>query len=242
MEAEEQVVPSVWTRPHRARREQPSLSRAQIVTEALRLLDSDGLDALSMRKLGTRLNAGATSMYTHVANKDELIELVVDEVYGEMDVVPPSGPEGWREAAAECAHRLRSVILRHPWMVSVLGEVGLAHLGPNLMRMSEGLLGLFEEAGFTLDEANQAAQTLVSYVTGKATSEAALLVTLARGDQDERQWRKQVRPAAERAARPYPRLRRLYAAQREEDTGTAREDGFDYGLARILDGLQTRLV
>ncbi|MBO0515534.1 TetR/AcrR family transcriptional regulator, partial [Streptomyces beijiangensis] len=92
MSAEKKQVPSVWTRPQRRVREQPALSRDQIVTEALALLDDAGIEALSMRKLGTRLNAGATSLYTHVANKDELIELVVDLVYGEIEV--PAGGSG----------------------------------------------------------------------------------------------------------------------------------------------------
>jgi len=71
-------IPSVWTRD----REQPALSRAAIVREAIAMLDAEGTEALSMRKLGARLNAGATSLYRHVASKDELMELALDEVAG----------------------------------------------------------------------------------------------------------------------------------------------------------------
>ena len=70
-------IASPWNRPQK-RRTQPALSREQIVAEAFALLDAEGIDALSMRKLGARLNAGATSLYTHVANKEELLALVVD--------------------------------------------------------------------------------------------------------------------------------------------------------------------
>ena len=139
-------IPSVWAR-RRQQREQPALSQDRIVSEAIRLLDDKGIDALSMRSLGTRLGAGATSLYRHVANKDELIELVVDEVYGEMQVPDADDPAAWRAAVARCAHSLRSMVLRHPWVASVLGQVGLAELGPNLMQQSERMLALFQTAG-----------------------------------------------------------------------------------------------
>ncbi|MFC7587896.1 TetR/AcrR family transcriptional regulator [Nonomuraea antimicrobica] len=147
MPADKQPIPSVWARP-RPKREQPALSRDRIVSEAIQLLDTEGIEALSMRSLGTRLGAGATSLYRHVANKDELIELVVDEVYGEMRVPDAGDPAHWRAAVTDAARSLRSMVLRHPWIVSVLGQVGLAYLGPNLMRQSERLLALFQAAGF----------------------------------------------------------------------------------------------
>lgn len=240
MPADQQPAVSVWTRPRR-QREQPALSRERIVSEAVKLLDVDGIAALSMRSLGTRLGAGATSLYRHVTNKDELIELVVDEVYGELDTPDPGDPAGWRAAAARSAHDLRSMALRHPWVASVLGQVGLASLGPNLTRLSEGLLAVFEAAGFDLAEADQAMNTLTAYVIGMATSEAAYLSMLARSGQDERDWVESLRPAAERSVQDHPRLQAGYAAQHGKDPRTIREDNFEYGLQRVLDGLETRL-
>ncbi|WP_435835385.1 TetR/AcrR family transcriptional regulator [Streptomyces avermitilis] len=106
---ENRTIQSVWTRP-RGGRERPVLSREQIVAEALRLLDSEGIDALSMRKLGNRLSAGATSLYRHVANKDELIELAVDEIYGEIGLsdapaAPNAGGRTPPTAPTACARR-----------------------------------------------------------------------------------------------------------------------------------------
>lgn len=95
MPADKPPIPSVWARP-RARRAQPALSRERIVAEAVRLLDEEGMEALSMRGLAVRLGTAATSLYRHVANKDELIELVVDELYGELEVPDPVGATGWR--------------------------------------------------------------------------------------------------------------------------------------------------
>ncbi|MFI6793366.1 TetR/AcrR family transcriptional regulator [Nonomuraea sp. NPDC050383] len=236
MPAEKQPIPSVWARPRR-KREQPSLSRDRIVSEAIQLLDTEGIDALSMRSLGARLGAGATSLYRHVANKDELIELVVDEIYGEVRV-PAADPARWRAAVTESAHSLRSMVLRHPWVVSVLGQVGLAYLGPNLMRQSERMLTLFEAAGFAVDEADRAMKLLIAYVIGMTTSEAAYLSVLARSGQNEQDWLESLRPTTEQALQDYPLLR---AAEQTKDPEQIRAESFVYGVERILDGLETRL-
>src|ERR687893_1971585 len=90
---------SVWTRPRRARGGQPALSREQIVRAAIEILDAEGAAGLSMRRLGTRLGSGATSLYWHVAHKDELLELAVDEVLGEV-YVPEAGDTPWRVGAS----------------------------------------------------------------------------------------------------------------------------------------------
>ncbi|MFG2720186.1 TetR/AcrR family transcriptional regulator [Streptomyces sp. NPDC048416] len=239
--AEQRPIPSVWVRP-RERREQPALSREYIVAEAVRLLDAEGIAALSMRKLGTRLDAGATSLYRHVANKDELIELVVDEVYGEPAEPDTDRTAHWRETTVLRAHALRAMILRHPWIASVLGEVGVAHLGPNVMRLSDRMIATFEEAGFPLGEADHAVRALFAYVTGTAISEAAWLTMLTRVGETEQEWVKRLWPAAEQAAQDYPRLRKGYADQRGKDPKAARDENFAYGLDRFLDGLEARLA
>ncbi|WP_410659917.1 TetR/AcrR family transcriptional regulator [Amycolatopsis sp. lyj-112] len=230
--------PSVWARPPKRQRDQPSLSREQIVSAAIELLDAEGIDALSMRKLGIRLNAAAASMYTHVAGKDELVELVVDEIYGEVE---PPRPGQWRTAATRFAHDLRSTFLRHPWIGSLLGEAGVAYLGPNVLMLSEATLALFEDAGFSLDDADLALNTVMAYVVGRATSEAAWLTTLNRSGQTEQAWKAQLWPAAEQAVREYPRLKKLYAAQRNQKPDETNNADFERGLECVLDGLATKL-
>jgi AcrR family transcriptional regulator len=240
----EEPVPSVWARAAGPRRERPALSRELIVSEAVRLLDAEGIEALSMRRLSTRLGASAAALYSYLVSKDDLIELVVDEVYGEIDApeVPDGGDwAGWRPAAERRARSLRLMILRHPWIVSVLGDVGLAYLGPNMMRVSDGTLAVFEAAGFAPDDASYAMKTVAAYVIGVAVSEAAWLNKLARSQQTERDWVERLWPSAEKAAQAYPRLRERYAARRGRDPEKMREEAFGYGLERILDGLETRL-
>ncbi|GAB3729229.1 hypothetical protein GCM10027598_50420 [Amycolatopsis oliviviridis] len=236
---EEQAIQSVWTRPRR-KRDQPALSQAQIVAEAVRILDVEGVDALSMRRLGTALNAGATSLYRHVANRDELIELVVDEVHGEIALPDGDDPERWREAAVIGARSVRAMILRHPWVASLLGSVGLSYLGPNVMRLNERLLAVFVTAGFPGDEAEQAISSVMAYVIGMGTSEAAWLTTIAKSGKSEREWAEQLRPAVEAAVREHPHQRERIA-QGDVDPERVREEKFRYGLDRMLDGLETRL-
>ncbi|MFC7106081.1 TetR/AcrR family transcriptional regulator [Nonomuraea rubra] len=144
MPEDHKQIPSVWARPPKER-QQPLLTRESIVAEAVRLLDEEGADNLSMRRLGSRLGAGATSLYRHVANKDELLELALDAVYGELPL-PDTGE--WRSTVTEVSRALRATILRHPWLAAELAEAGLAYLGPNVLRQSEFMLGVMEDAGF----------------------------------------------------------------------------------------------
>ncbi|MGC4938885.1 TetR/AcrR family transcriptional regulator [Kribbella sp. DT2] len=233
---------SVWTRPKRGRRrEQPALSQEQIVAAAIKLLDADGLDALSMRKLGAELGAVATAVYWHVANKDELLELVVDHVYGELEVPTITDASAWRDGAIASAISLRGIIQRHPWLAATLADVGVTFIGPNLMAVSDRILALYETAGFSTIEADQASKTVIGFVLGIAGNEAATLTKLARTGETVEQWVAKAMPAAERAAQNHPRMRALYAAYADYDLNTADDDTFTYGLDRVLDGLELRL-
>ena len=231
---DEAAAPS-RSRAGRRRKGEPALSLDQIVSEALALLDEEGLDALSMRRLGTRVGAAATAVYWHVSTKDELMELVVDEVYGEIEVPDVEGPAGWRAAVATCASNVRAAILRHPWITSVLDEVGVAYRGPHLMRVSDRMIALFEAAGFDLIQADRSLGTVLAYVTGIAGAEAAA----SRRGAGDAQTRTDALAAAEAAAERYPRLQALYGAYRER--GPADDDGdFAYGLDVVLDGIEAR--
>jgi AcrR family transcriptional regulator len=232
-------IPSVWAREKREP-EQPALSRAAIVREAIVMLDADGIEALSMRKLGARLKAGATSLYRHVATKDELMELAVDEVAAEITVPAPGSPD-WRAAATEAAWSFRATALRHPWLASVLGQAGLAYLGPNLMAVSERLAALFISAGFP--DPSGAIDVVLSYVIGMSTTEAAWLTTVARSGQTEAEFVARLMPAAREAAADHEHLAEAYAASEIEDIDPAkvRDTKFANALNVVLDGLSLRL-
>ncbi|MFJ5260678.1 TetR/AcrR family transcriptional regulator [Streptomyces sp. NPDC088387] len=234
-------IPSVWARPQKPA-DQPALNRDAIVREAIAMLDADGVEALSMRKLGARLNAGATSLYRHVATKDELMELAVDEVAAEIHV-PPAGRPDWRADVTEAAASFRAVALRHRWLSSVLGQAGLAYLGPNLMSFNERLAALFAAAGFA--EPSRAIDCVVSYVIGVSTTEAAWLTTVARSGETEAEFVARLMPAAQEVAARHVHLAASF--EREDITAKVadpvalREDKFADGMEIVLDGLSLRL-
>ncbi|MFJ1868773.1 TetR/AcrR family transcriptional regulator [Streptomyces sp. NPDC088097] len=229
MTAKADRIPSVWARPAPAPRT-PALNRAAIVREAIAMLDENGIEALSMRKLGARLGAGATSMYRHVDTKDELLELAVDEVLGEI-VLPEADDGNWREAVTACAGSFRATALRHPWVCAELGQAGLASLGPNLAAVMERLTALFVHTGFT--EPHTAVDALFSYSIGMSTMESAWLTTVARSGQSEARFLARFLPptAPEDAQDP----------DSDAHAVAIRDGKFIDGLAVVLDGLGTRL-
>ncbi|MEU9951180.1 TetR/AcrR family transcriptional regulator C-terminal domain-containing protein [Streptomyces sp. NPDC047939] len=239
MSAEKEPIASVWTRPRPLQREQ--LTREQIVAAAIELLDVEGVEALSMRKLGTRLKAAATSLYRHVTNKDELIQLAVDDVFGELHVPVATERGQWRADVNHIATELRAMSLRHHWIAAELGQVGLVHIGPNAMRMAAGLLAQFEVAGFPADERDRAMGTLTAYVIGIAASEAAYLSLIARSGRTEQEWVAGLRPLFDDASHQHQRLREGSSAQQNLPPQQIRDDDFAYGLDRVLDGLTSRL-
>ncbi|MFJ8782629.1 TetR/AcrR family transcriptional regulator C-terminal domain-containing protein [Streptomyces sp. NPDC102476] len=233
-------IPSVWARPQRES-DQPALSRAAIVREAIVMLDAEGVEALSMRKLATRLNAGAASLYRHVATKDELMELAVDEVAAEIHVPSADGPE-WRAAVTEAARSFRTTALRHPWLPPVLGQAGLAYLGPNLMSYSERLAALFTAAGFP--DPGTPIDAVLSYVIGMSTTEAAWLTTVARSGDSESGLIARLLPAVQQATAPHSHLSQGYAETEEAvttDPAALRDAKFEAALDIVLDGLSLRL-
>ena len=237
MAATTKPIPSVWARQQREAG-QPALSRAAIVREAIAMLDAEGVEALSMRKLGARLNAGATSLYRHVANKDELMELALDEVAGEITVPSTDGAD-WRAAATQAARSFRDTALRHPWLASVLGQAGLAYLGPNMLSVSERLAALFIKAGFP--DPSGAIDAVLSYVMGMSTTEAAWLTTVARSGETEAAFVARLLPAARQAAAEYDHLAGAYTTPPDADPAQLRDTKFANGLDIVLDGLATRL-
>ncbi len=233
--AQANPIPSVWARPQAAP-SQPALSRAVIVREAIAMLDEEGIEALSMRRLGARLNAGATSLYRHVALKDELMELAVDEVLGEIVLSPADSPD-WRAAVTQLAVSFRATTLRHPWMCTVLGQAGLAHLGPNLTAISARLSALFTAAGFP--EPNGAIDVVYSYVIGVTTTESAWLTTVARSGQTEAEFITRLVPTSQQAD-DHEHLGEPLADAGHVNPSGIRDEKFAYGLEVVLDGLALR--
>lgn len=239
MSSENAKHTSVWTRP--PRKERSGLKREQIVAKAFEMLQAEGIEALSMRKLAAELGSGTASLYWHVANRDELIELIIDEFYGLLPLPDLAGGRPWRDQAFDFAQDTRRIALQHTWLAGVIEHFVTAHLGPNVSRLSVRLVGLFEYAGFALPEAEQALNTLLTYVTGSSLTEAAWMNSLRTSGLTEQDWLAEERAVVEKAVVDNPELEPIIDTYKNVDMQQGMQAAFDYGLERVLDGLQVRL-
>jgi AcrR family transcriptional regulator len=141
-------VESVWTREDRKRRS--TLSRAAIVKAAMAIADTEGIEAVSIRRVATELGARAMSLYTYIERKEDLFDLMADEVAAETLVDGPLPPD-WRDATVAIARRERASAQRHPWIITLVARRdAIGSVGPNMLRhleqSIEALAGLDADA------------------------------------------------------------------------------------------------
>jgi AcrR family transcriptional regulator len=229
----------IWGRPERAGRGPvPSLSREQITTAAIKLADTQGIEAVSMRALAVELGVGAASLYRYVARKDELIDLMVDAVMGDDLQFEVRGD--WREDLRSLAQGLRAMTLRHPWMA--VPSAGLHSLGPNTARRYEQVLSAIDGLGLGIDEMLVMVETLDAYVRGRALEELSEQEAVRRSGLDHEQWMQTQLPYIKSLIESgrYPLLTRVFDARAPHDPDRLKH-GFDLGLERVLDGLAKML-
>jgi AcrR family transcriptional regulator len=152
-------------------RKRTPLNRQRVLAAAVGLADRDGIDALSMRKLGAELGVEAMSLYNHVSNKDDLLDGIVDEVASEFEDPGDVAGADWRAVVRRCAMTEHEVLLRHPW-VAMLAESRVM-TGPVRLRYYDALLGVLRGAGFSALGAYRANLVLDSYVYGFTLQEVA---------------------------------------------------------------------
>jgi AcrR family transcriptional regulator len=146
----------------RDRARKPALDRETIVDAALSVVDAEGLAALSMRRLAQALDTGPASLYAHVSGKDELLQLMIDRVAGEIDVPEPD-PARWQEQLKDFARDMRRVLAAH----RDLAGASLANIptGPHAMRAIDGMLGILRAGGLPDQVAAYAADLVPQLVT-----------------------------------------------------------------------------
>jgi AcrR family transcriptional regulator len=168
----EPLPPAPWQRaPQRAaRRRREPITQKVIVESALRILDSDGLEALSMRRIAEELDTGAASLYWHVGSKDGLLDLLFDHVIGEQQIPDPD-PAHWQEQLKQVARLQRATILRHRDLVAV--SLGRIPMGPNALRFSERVLAILRAGGVPDDLAVSGHLLLIAAVNGFTLDETA---------------------------------------------------------------------
>jgi TetR/AcrR family tetracycline transcriptional repressor len=213
--------------PWGAEEAEPRLDRAEIVRAALELLDSQGFEAFSMRKLATALDIKSPSLYWHVRDKEELFDLLIDTVIGTCRL-PDDEDRPWAERLTALALDLRQVLLGRPAVTRLLP--GRTLFGPNGLRLADHIIGTLRRAGFDNRLASYGYLILVYYIVGFATQETAF----GKGTEGRArltQINEQLRglPAAR-----YPDL----VAVADDLVGPpGLTDRFELGLAGILDRL-----
>ena len=233
----------VWARPRVAGRgPQPSLSVAAIVAAAVTVADAEGVDAVSMRRVAGELGVGTMSLYRYVETKDDLLDLMTDEVYGEESPPsvesPPSaeaaGGEGWRAELFRFAVRYRALMLRHPWVLSV--GVSRPPLGPQVLRRTERMLGIMGGLGLGIQAVAELTGTVVAYVRGVVLVEIGEAELVRRTGQTEDDYRALMGPYFEQvlATGEFPLLSRFVV---EADEHPDPDRVFRDGLERVLDGV-----
>jgi AcrR family transcriptional regulator len=219
-----------WQKPRgRPRRAKEPLTRERIVAAAIAILDRDGLDAVSTRRVAEDLGTGSASLYAHVASRDELLELMVDKIAAEIEVPAPD-PARWADQLRAFARHAQQVWTAH----SDIARASLATIptGPNRLRIVEGVLAILRAAGFSDQVASWAVDRLLIYIDADVY-EGSLYAARIRQGLDVEEYVTSVRDYYRKLpADRFPGIVSL------ADTITADGDQrFEFGLDLLLAGL-----
>jgi AcrR family transcriptional regulator len=200
------------------------LSRSAVVRAAMELADTEGLDAVSIRRVAAKLGVRPMSLYTHIASKDDLLDLMLNETIGEA-LVPEPLPEDWREALRQIARYSYDAFVAHSWVLRAFAR--REQLGPNVLRHGEQSAAAVAGLELEIPDIWTVLGTVDDYVIGHA-----LRTLSARKEGDPRQLLPEFDPAE------FPNL-----ARATEDFDLAPPDeAFEIGLELVLDGIEKRFL
>jgi AcrR family transcriptional regulator len=232
----ERSIELLWgSRERPARGPKPGLTLDRIVRTAIAVADVEGLEALSMRRLARELGVGTMSLYRYVPGKPELLALMLDQVSDPSAEVEKTAVLDWRAALEVIATASRALYLAHPWLVHVHWPRPV--IGPNALAGLDHFVSVLDGLGLSDQERIAVMTTLDSYVTGVVRSQVLYASAAEQmGVSDEEFWAKH-HPVLERAilTGEYPTL----AAMAEDSFDASWDDNFQFGLQRLLDGIQT---
>jgi AcrR family transcriptional regulator len=215
---------------HAIQRAQPRgrLSRERVLRAAIAQADEGGLEAVSMRTLAELLAVAPMALYRHVANKDDLIDGMVDVVFGEFDL--PSRGDDWRTAMRQRAISVREVLSRHRWAIGLMES--RVNAGPANLRHHDAVIGCLRGGGFSIELAAHAYSVLDSYIYGFAMTH--LNLPFKTPDEVVDVAATMLAPFPEGA---YPNLVE-FITEHAAKPGYDFANEFEYGLDLILDGLE----
>jgi AcrR family transcriptional regulator len=227
----------VWSKlDRRSFPAQPSLSTGRVVEAALKVADAEGLDQLTMRRIGAELGTSAMSLYRYVASKEDLLDLLLDEVIGEQEPLAPTGD--WRRDIEALARNRRAAAQRHPWMLTLAAN--RPPLGPNALRHMEFTLRAMDGLGLDITMIRDLQNTVQSYVAGAVQTELAEAEARTRRGLTDEEWRASVAPYVRQVVESgrYPMFSRLVTDAQDR----ASDDRFEFGLRLVLDGVAAYLA
>jgi len=219
------IEPDATQPPRPPRPPRLPLSRERVLLAALALADEQGLEAVSMRRLGQALGVEAMSLYKHVADKEAILDGLVDLVMEEVEVPDPGLP--WREAIRRSAISNHEALRRHPWAVLIMES--RLNPGPARMRYLDAVVGVLRGAGFGMPTIARAFMALDSHTYGFTMQELALPFDAVGAPE--------LAEMMAAAFVPYPNL----AAMAELQASGAQMLDFEFGLDLLLDGLERLL-
>ena len=224
--------PFIWQRVL-AVRPSRKLDYPSIVRAAVEIANQDGLEALSMRKVASRLEAGAMSLYRYVADKGELLDLILDSAYGEIPL-PHQSSGDWRRDIGQVARDTRKVLKEHPWLAPLVTM--RPTLGPNYLRWFEVLLDTTSAPGRELRTQVRMIGTVWAYVTGFVGYEVGERETNRRHNLTEERKRELAAPYVEQVLSTgrFPHLKAFIQAGVHPPT----DRDFEFGLGVILAGFR----
>jgi AcrR family transcriptional regulator len=207
------------------------LRRDRVLRAAMALADSGGLETLTMRKLGQELEVGPMALYRHVANKDDMVDGIVDLVYAEMDL-PPIGAD-WKTAMRVRAISLRDALLRHRWAIGLMES--RTNPGPANLQHHDAVIGSLRAGGFDMASVAHAYSLLDAYIYGFALTKMNLPFESTDDIVELSQTMLQPFPL-----NAYPNLAD-FITDHAMQPGYDFADEFEYGLDLILDGIERAL-
>jgi AcrR family transcriptional regulator len=204
------------------------LNRERVLQAAVAFADEHGIASVSMRRLGEALGVEAMSLYNHVANKDELLDDMVDVVFSEIGL--PSGAADWRTAMRQRAVSTRQVLSHHRWAIGLMES--RSSPGPATLRHHDAVIGCLRAAGFSIEMTAHAFSVLDSYIYGFALQEASVPFHTAEQTADIAQAILKQMPPDE-----YPHLTEL-TVEHILRPGYDYGDEYEFGLDLILASLE----
>jgi AcrR family transcriptional regulator len=228
----------IWIRPVRKPQSQrPPLAREQIVRAAIDLADAEGLEALTMRRLAQTLGAGAMSLYWHIPNKNDLLDLMLDAAFGEVEL-PEQPSADWRADLRLFARHMLGVLRRHVWLPSLISSRPLP--SPNRLRYVERLLAELAGLGLDFNTIGGILTTVEAYVDGFAQHAVSPEEIRRRTGMAEVEWRATFAAYLQQilATGQYPTVARLIAGNAAINADAT----FEFGLECVLDGIAARIT